>query len=105
MDMSHCEYARHEADDNSMSAFEQFLKTPGSKELRFFNLLFSSPIRQSSMSLSGWPLQSIDKERADEQDLLSCLQDSTIVLQGATPQDVHAYAVKYHLLKSTLAAV
>ena len=33
MDMSHCEYARDEADDNSMSAFEHFLKTPGSKEL------------------------------------------------------------------------
>ena len=84
--MSHCEYPRDEADDNSMSAFEHFLKTPGSKELSLSNLLFSSPTRQASTSLTGWPLQSIDKECADEQDLLSCLQDSTGVLQGAAPR-------------------
>ena len=50
-------------------------------------------------------MQTIDEERADEQDLLSCLQDSTVLLLGATPQDVHAYAVKYCLMKSSWAAV
>ena len=105
MDMSHCEYARDEADDNSMSAFEHFLKTPGSKELSLSNSLFSSPVRQSSTSLSGWPLQTIHEEKSDEQDLLSCLEDSVIVMQGATPQDIHANAVKYRLMKSSLPAV
>ena len=105
MDMSHCEYARDEADDNSMSAFEHFLKTPASKELSLSNSLFSSPVRQSSTSLSWWPLQTINEENADEQDLLSCLQDSAVVMQGATPQDIHANAVKYRLMKSSLPAV
>ena len=83
--MTHCEYARDDAEENSMSAFEHFLKTPGSKELSLSNSLFSSPIRQPSTSLSGWTLQAIDEERAHEEDLLSCLHDSTVVLQGATP--------------------
>ena len=86
LDMSHCQYARDEADDNSLPAFEQFLKTPGSKELSLSNSLFSSPVRQSSPSLSGWPLQTIDEEHGEEEDLLSCLQDSTVLLQGATPR-------------------
>ena len=103
--MTHCEYARDDAEENSMSAFEHFLKTPGSKDLSLSNSLFSSPIRQPSTSLSGWPLQAIDEEGAHEEDLLSCLHDSTVVLQGATPQDVHAYAVKYRLMKSSLHAV
>ena len=88
-----------------MSAFEHFLRTPGSKDLSLPNSLFSSPIRQPSTSLSGWPLQTIDEEGAHEEDLLSCLHDSTVVLQGATPQDVHAYAVKYRLMKISLPAV
>ena len=103
--MNHCQYARDEADENSLSGFDQFLKTPGSKELSLSNSLFSSPIRQSSTSLSGWPLQSIEEERGDEEDLLSCLQESIVLLQDATPQDVHAYTVKYRLMKSSLAAV
>ena len=98
--MTHCQYARDEADENSLSGFDQFLKTPGSKELSL-----SSPMRQSSIFLSGWPLRSIEEERGDEADLLSCLQESTVLLQGATPQDVHAYVVKYRLLKSSLATV
>ena len=105
LNLSFCQYAGDEADENSQSGFEFFMKTPTSKELSLANLLLSSPTRQPSTSLIGWPLQPIQEERCEEEDLLSCLQESSVLLQGATPQDVHAYAMKYCLLKNSVEAV
>ena len=63
LNLSYCQYAGDEADDNSQSGFELFLKTPTSKELSLANSLFSSPTRQQSTSLIGWPLEPIQEER------------------------------------------
>ena len=53
--------------------------------------------------MSGFPLESIQEE-AELGDLVSCLLDSTASIHGATPQDMHAYAINYRLLKNSLEA-
>ena len=80
LDMNFCQYARGEAEDNSQTGFDLLLKTPGSKDLSLSNSLFSSPTHQPSTSLSGLSLQRLEEEGGDQEAVLSCLQESSVLL-------------------------
>ena len=59
--------------------------------------------------MSGWPLAPIQEEGLDTETVLEneveswlgCCQETAVGVVGETPQDVHAYAVKYRLLKGS----
>ena len=105
--MSFCEVAGDESDTRESLGFEEFLNLPSSKEVSFSNSLLGTPGRQPSTSLSGWPLDSIPEECVDPQSKaanevegwLECCQDTALGVEGVTPQDMHAHAVRYGLLK------
>ena len=109
LSMSFCEVAGDESDTRESLGFEEFLNLPSSKEVSFSNSLLGTPGRQPSTSLSGWPLDSIPEECVDPQTKaanevegwLECCQDSALGVEGVTPQDMHAHAVRYGLLKKS----
>ena len=107
LSLKYCEFAVDEVDECSRFSFGE-LMAQTSKDASFSNSLFGSPTRQPSSSLSNWPLPSIAEgaEGAEsvENEVESWLQAGSVVVHGAgeTPENVHAYAVKYRLLKESL---
>ena len=107
--MTFCVVVSDESDAPEPFCFEHFMNLPSSKELSFSNSLLGTPGRQASTSLSGWPLAPIQEEGVDSDTLavnqvdswLGCCQDSSVGVGCVTPQDVHAYAVQYPLLKNS----
>ena len=103
LSLKFCEFAVDEVDESSRFSFGE-LMAQGSKDVSFSNSLFGSPTRQPSSSLSTWPLPSIAEgvEGAEsvENEVDSWLQACKVGVYGVgeTPENVHAYAVKYRLL-------
>ena len=107
LSLKFCEFAVDEVDESSRFSFGE-LMAQGSKDVSFSNSLFGSPTRQPRLLLEysyTWPLASI-AEGADtvENEVESCLQASNVGVHdvGETPENVHAYAVQYRLLKESL---
>ena len=107
LSMKFCKFAVDEVEGSSRFSFGELL-AQGSKDVSFSNSLFGSPTRQPSSSLSTWPLPSIAEgvEGAEnvENEVDSWLQPCNVGVYGVgeTPENVHAYAVKYRLLKDSL---
>ena len=109
LSLSFCEYAADEVDEET-SRFS--FSALGSKDGSFTASLFGSPSRQPSSSLSGWPLQPI-QEGLEGEEVVENEMDAWLNIcntsgeqgTGQTPQEVHAYAVKYRLLKDTFESV